>query len=100
MANPNKAHHQGRSHPLLHGNRSAGYGAEGGAGGPADGPGPEDFVIAVSEIAANAVRYGVAGARRLLRVAGTVRRRPRSATAGAGGRVRGAGTMDGGRIGA
>jgi len=54
----------------------------------------------VSEIAANAVRYGVAGGRLLLRMAGTVRRRPRSATAGAGGRARGAGTMDGRRIGA
>ena len=45
----------------------------------------EDFVNAVSEIAANAVRYGSPAARLLLRAA---RRRRMSATAVGGGRVR------------
>jgi serine/threonine-protein kinase RsbW len=109
MANPGKAHHQGRSHPLLHGEPAglfrglpgAGEGVESaGRPGAAGFPVPcgvrfgaddlrsvrrvtarwavraalpaaraEDFVIAVSEIAANAVRYGSPTAR-LLRVAG------------------------------
>jgi anti-sigma regulatory factor (Ser/Thr protein kinase) len=110
MANPDKAHHQGRSHPLLHGKPAGlfrglpGVGEEVGSAGRAGAAGfpvpcgvrfgaddlrpvrritaarearagrpaarAEDFVIAVSEIAANAVRHGSPTTRLLLRVAG------------------------------
>jgi anti-sigma regulatory factor (Ser/Thr protein kinase) len=111
MANPDKPYHQGRSHPLLHGEPAglfrglpgagAGEGVESaGRAGAADFPVPcgarfgaddlrpvrqvtarwaaraglpaaraEDLVIAVSEIAANTVRYGSPAARLGLRVA-------------------------------
>ena len=48
----------------------------------------DDVVIAVSEIAANAVRYASPAARLLLRVADGGRRRPRSAIAAAGSQLR------------
>ena len=107
MANPGKAHHQGRSHPLLHGEpvglfrglaggrgrwwsqrggperrvsscragcgsvlmtcgRCAGLRRGGRRGRACPRARAEDFVIAVSEIAANAVRYGSPTARLLL----------------------------------